>query len=260
MLTFRNTSTAFLLSLLVLNLLNIFIGISGWWYALPLGLYNVVIVWGSSKVNSNFHFKVYCKGETNEKKVAITFDDGPDPELTPQVLDVLKRHNVKAAFFCIGKKIEASPELVKRMLSEGHIVGTHTYSHGNWFDMYAPWTMRKEICRAAEAVYKVSGKRPLWFRPPYGVTNPNLRIALRKTPFLSVGWSVRTLDTMKGNRKNILEKMHKLKAGDVILFHDTTKDIVELLDDSITVINNSGFKIAEADQLLKIQVYETNEC
>jgi peptidoglycan/xylan/chitin deacetylase (PgdA/CDA1 family) len=259
MLTFRNTSTVFLLSLLTLNLLNVFIGISGWWYALPLGLYSVVIMWGSSKVDSNFHFKVYCKGETDEKLVALTFDDGPDPELTPQVLDVLNKHGVTAAFFCIGKKMDAAPELTKRIIDEGHVLGTHTYTHGNWFDMYAPWTMRKDIMRAADAAYNATGKRPLLFRPPYGVTNPNLRLALRKTPFLSVGWSIRTLDTVKSDHDKIASRMNNLHPGDIILLHDTTKGIAKLLDDSIVNIKISGFKIVRADTLLNIKAYENNE-
>lgn len=258
MLTFKNTSTVFLLSLLTLNLLNIFIGISGWWYAIPVGFYLIVIIRGSSRVDSDFHFKVHCKGEASGDLVALTFDDGPDPEQTPRLLDVLKKYDVKAAFFCIGKKVDASPEIIKRMLAEGHIIGTHTYSHGNWFDMYSPRAMRKEINRASDAVYNVTGSRPLLFRPPYGVTNPNLRIALKKTPFISVGWSIRTLDTVKKDHEKIASGMNNLSPGDVILFHDTTKGIDKLVEDTILTIMHSGFKIAGIDQMMNLKVYENN--
>jgi len=216
----------------------------------------VLLVLGSIKINWNFYLTSYGHEKRQIPKIALTFDDGPDAQYTPQILEILKRNDVKATFFCVGNKIEINPDIFSKIVEDGHIVGNHSYTHSFWFDFFSPMRMVREIRQTDQLIKKHTGKKPWLFRPPYGVTNPFLRKALKKTEHKSISWSLRSFDTKKNSEKMLDSLKTKLKNGDVVLFHDTCAITVEKLEEFISYIKQEGKEIVGIDKLLKISAYE----
>ena len=153
--------------------------------------------------------------------VLLTFDDGPDGDKTPEILDTLKECGVKAIFFMIGRKVEQHPEIVQRLLAEGHLLGNHTYSHDVRFTASSASSCGREIDRCTQAIRRVGHQSPQFFRPPFGVTNPHIGAAIRKTGLPVVGWSVRSFDTVLTPAKCMRRIKRKTKADSIVLLHDT---------------------------------------
>lgn len=152
--------------------------------------------------------------------VALTFDDGPDPEVTPQVLALLRRRGVRATFFCIGRRAERHPELLRAMVDDGHLVENHSYGHSNLFCMHPPWSLGNDIDRAQEALRTTDG-RPRYFRAPAGLRNPWLDGVLQRRNLELVSWSRRGFDTRTSDPERILARLCRdLRAGEVLLLHD----------------------------------------
>ena len=146
------------------------------------------LFYASYYVGSNVFVKAYCSVKTEKKEIAITFDDGPNPEKTPAILDVLGKYNIKAVFFCIGTNIAGNEEILKRIHNEGHIIGNHTYTHSTWFDLFSARNMTDDLQKAEELIFTIIGKRVHFFRPPYGVTDPMLAKAVKRMKYVvSVG-------------------------------------------------------------------------
>lgn len=114
-----------------------------WPFALLLIICVGIMIWGAAKVSSNFYFNVKCKATTKEKIVALSFDDGPLENYTPQILEILQQYKVPAAFFCIGDRVEKAPSLLKEIHDAGHLVGNHSYAHGALFDLQSAGKMKK---------------------------------------------------------------------------------------------------------------------
>ena len=208
-------------------------------------------------IRSGYHMKAYCNADTEEKIVSLTFDDGPDATLTPILLDHLKELNIPATFFCIGHKIPGNEDLLKRTDSEGHLIGTHSYSHSNWFDFYTPGHLKREILQSLSAVTEITGKKPLLFRPPYGVINPTLSRALRRTGLHVIGFSNRAWDTSSRNNETIVSRiMRNLNPGDIILLHDTVPETIDCIKLLSEKIKQAGYRIVPLDKLLDIPAYE----
>jgi peptidoglycan-N-acetylglucosamine deacetylase len=260
MLTFRNTFTVFFILIGIGNLLHIGYGIPihGWYYLILTLLVLGVSSYGSSYIGSNFHFRVICRSKNNSKKqIAVSFDDGVDPVQTPILLDILAKHNMKASFFLIGKNCIGNESLVKRIFEEGHIIGNHTYSHTYWFDFYWKNRMYKEFKQTDQIIEKITGKRPFFFRPPYGVTNPALKKALIKSGHLPIGWSIRSFDTQqKNSASDLIHRVTtRLKAGDIILFHDYVKTVPEVLEALIKFGTENGYTFVTISELININAY-----
>jgi peptidoglycan-N-acetylglucosamine deacetylase len=258
MLTFRNTTFVFFILLFTLNILGMFgLPVHYYYYILLLVLYLAISVSMSFFIRSGYHMKALCNAVTEEKIVSITFDDGPDIELTSTLLDQLKHLGIPATFFCIGRKIKGNEDLLKRMHSEGHLIGTHSYSHSNWFDLFSPSHMRKELENSVQAVFESTGKKPLLFRPPYGVINPMLKRALHGSGLQVIGFSNRAWDTSSRKKEIILARIMKnLKPGDIILLHDTVQGTIEVIKTVVEQITQAGYRIVPLDKLLKIHAYE----
>jgi peptidoglycan/xylan/chitin deacetylase (PgdA/CDA1 family) len=221
-------------------------------FSLVAILYISLLALGSARIQMNFYLKSVNRGSPDESKVALTFDDGPDEKTTSEILDILEKHQIKATFFCIGNKIEENKDILKRISDNGHIIGNHSWSHAFFFDFFTPGKMILEINKTDAIIEKVTGKYVNIFRPPYGVTNPFLSKAIKKTRHTVIGWSLRTLDTIQESEK-VLEKLEKqLKNGDIILLHDTQQETVRLLDNAIMVIKNKGLEIVRLDELISI--------
>ncbi|KAA2241812.1 polysaccharide deacetylase family protein [Chitinophaga agrisoli] len=228
-----------------------------WWVFVALLIaYTGVLAWGSISIAANFYMPVTCKVNTTEKVVALTFDDGPLTAYTPQLLDILKAQQVPAAFFCIGKNIAGQGALLQRIHEEGHLIGNHSYSHHFWFDLFGMRRMLDELRQADAAVERAIGKRPRFFRPPYGVTNPNLRNAVRRGGYYPLGWNIRSLDTVAKEAEPLLRRITgRLQPGSIILLHDSPAITVEILPVLIKQIHEHGYTIKRIDQLLNIPAY-----
>ena len=211
------------------------------------------LVLGSIKICSNFYIKTICRGFANKNAISITFDDGPNQNITPKILDILKENGIKAFFFCIGKNAEQNIELIKRIDSEGHIIGNHTYSHSNNFDLFSSSKMKNEITKTNYTIQNIINKEVKYFRPPYGVTNPNLAKALKNTNLISIGWSLRSLDTTaKGNITKTIKRLEKIKAGNIVLLHDNITEAPEILEKFITIVRAKNLKFMRLDELISI--------
>jgi peptidoglycan-N-acetylglucosamine deacetylase len=256
MLNFRNTNIAFGVLLLLLIIVDITGRMPFYIYILAAILYSLILFWGSYFVGSNFYFNVVCSAKTTEKEIAISFDDGPAREFTPHILEILKEENVPAAFFCIGKRIAQNESLLKMIHEAGHIIGNHSYSHATWFDLFSAEKMYQDLKAMDAAMLKAIGVKPKLFRPPYGVTNPNLKKAVMKGNYIPVGWSIRSLDTVITDERRLLLKVTKaLKPGAVILFHDTCRAIPSILPAFIELAREEGYKFVRLDKLLKLEPY-----
>jgi peptidoglycan-N-acetylglucosamine deacetylase len=240
------------------------------WYifAVIIFITLLVFVYGSAYIGSGFYIDVICNArgaavkqhparKEKAKMIALTFDDGPDCTVTPAVLQVLGKYNVKATFFCAGKNILKNPELVKKIDNDGHIIGNHSFSHHYLFDIFPKKQMTNEIRVTGNLIWRNTGKRPLLFRPPYGVTNPVLAVALKGTAYKAIGWSLKSRDTTNKNKDSVTLRLKKrLQEGDIILFHDTLGHLPAILDGFLEYVNEKGYRAVRIDELLNIKAYE----
>ena len=154
-------------------------------------------------------------------EVALTFDDGPDPRVTPAVLDCLERYGVRASFFCIGRLAETHPELVAETVRRGHRVENHSYSHPRAFTCYPSAALRRELRRAQEALQWAGGVRPRFFRAPAGFRGPLLERELAAAGLHLASWSRRGFDTVSRDPSRVSRRLLRGTAGgDVLLLHD----------------------------------------
>lgn len=220
-------------------------------------IFSAGLVFGSARISSGFYTKVICKGEVSSKFISLSFDDGPSPGQTERILEVLQKHNVKAAFFCIGKNAQNNPSLINKIFSEGHLIGNHSFSHGFWFDLLSKRKMKEEIYKTNNLISELTGKQMKFFRPPYGVTTPVLAKVVKETGMFAVGWSVRTFDTAaKDNKEKIRRKLKNINPGDIILFHDHVQCLPEVLDEFIVEMKSESVNIIPLDGLIKMKAYE----
>jgi peptidoglycan/xylan/chitin deacetylase (PgdA/CDA1 family) len=256
MLTFKNATWFFVLLMIILIVLDIR-GNVNWLVYLALVLsYSLLLFYGSINVASGFYMKVISFGESTSKQIAITFDDGPADRFTNEILDLLTEQQVPAAFFCIGKNIAGREQIISKIISLGHVIGNHSYSHHFWFDMYGSARMEADLQQMNEELYRVTGLKPLFFRPPYGVTNPNLAKAVAHLGMIGIGWNIRSLDTVVKDPKKLLQKVHKeLKPGAIVLFHDTSETTFLMLNAFIVGAKQQGYEFVGLDKLIKIAPY-----
>ena len=156
----------------------------------------VFMVWASASIRSGVYVRAFCREKTDRKVVYLTFDDGPHPPETERVLDVLRERGARATFFLIGSKVSGNEAVLRRMLEEGHALGLHTYSHAGTFPLLSFDKMLADVNEGKRAVESVAGKKISLFRPPFGVTNPTIAKVIRTLGLQTVGWDVRSFDTM----------------------------------------------------------------
>jgi peptidoglycan-N-acetylglucosamine deacetylase len=255
MLNFKRTSVIFLMLILFLNVFNIIFGISGWWYLVPGVFLFGMTGLGSFRIGMSFYFEVICRFKSKDQ-IVITFDDGPDESITPKVLEVLKKHHVKATFFCIGKKAEKYPHLIKLAYDEGHIIANHSNCHENMYGFYSVNRIFKDIVICNLELKKIIKVTPNFFRPPFGVTNPNMKRALKRYPLIPVGWSLRTLDTVNKDPAKLMARLKKTKPGDIVLFHDRVENIDKVLDEYLLFCKQQNWQIAPLDEMIKRKAYD----
>lgn len=154
-------------------------------------------------------------------EIAITFDDGPDPEVTPAVLDILDAQGARATFFCIADRAQRQPALCRDIVRRGHSVQNHTHRHSHAFALLGPRRMAAEIERAQQTLTDITGQRPGFFRAPAGLRNPLLAPALQRLDLTLVSWTRRGYDTVQRRPARVLERLTTgLGAGDILVLHD----------------------------------------
>lgn len=167
-------------------------------------------------------WQVDCQGR--QPCVALTFDDGPSPEDTPRLLDILRDKQVPATFFVIGERAEKHPELVRRACAEGHLIGNHTWSHPSLFCFLTPWRLREEIERGEASIQKACDYRPRYFRSPVGLRHPILQSYLERSGLEYISWRIRTWDTWGLAPETLTRRiLDNVAPGDIILLHDSLK-------------------------------------
>jgi peptidoglycan/xylan/chitin deacetylase (PgdA/CDA1 family) len=155
------------------------------------------------------------------REVALTFDDGPHPDVTPAVLDRLDRRGARATFFCVGRKVVAHPEVVAEIHRRGHRVENHTFGHPHAFGFYGSAAMEREIRAAQDAIAGATGRAPRLFRAPVGIRNPWLDRVLARLDLKLVSWTRRGLDTVHADAPRVAARLLRgLAAGDILLLHD----------------------------------------
>jgi peptidoglycan/xylan/chitin deacetylase (PgdA/CDA1 family) len=161
------------------------------------------------------------KASAERGAVALTFDDGPDPQVTPAALDLLDRAGAKATFFCIGEQVRRFPALAREILARGHAVENHSYHHSPYAGFWLPRRMQADINAAQSAIADATGVAPLFYRPPFGVRNPLLELSLAAVGLHCVAWSARAFDTLARDPGRVVRSLTaQLDAGAIVLLHD----------------------------------------
>jgi peptidoglycan/xylan/chitin deacetylase (PgdA/CDA1 family) len=230
---------------------------SMFFYVILFIAFLAITTWGTFDIRLSYFANAICKKKSIQRKaIAITFDDGPH-EKTSEVLDVLSKFKAKGTFFCIGQQIEKHPEILKRIIAEGHVVGNHSYSHSNKNGFFSTQKIVSEIEQTNTMIFQFINNKPKLYRPPFGVTNPNIARAVAKTNQVIIGWNIRSLDTVIENENTILERIkNKVKPGAIILLHDTSAKTVSVLEQLLLFLQSESYEMVTVDDLLEIPAYE----
>lgn len=181
-------------------------------------------------------------------EVALTFDDGPDADITPRVLDLLDRHQAKASFFCVGEKVAAHPEVVREIVRRGHSVENHSMRHSGFFGFFGLRRLRTELQTAQDAIAAATGRAPVFFRSPMGIRNPFLDPVIARLGLTYTSWTRRGFDTVARRPQAVLARLLRgLAAGDILLLHDrrtatATPPVLEVLPALLDGIDAAGLK------------------
>ena len=232
---------------------------------LPLALFVLVCLVAPLLPAFPFFLPIRTRGRRDEAKVALTFDDGPDPETTPRVLALLARHGTPATFFLIGSKAERHPDLVRAILAGGHSLGNHSYSHFPFLMLKGRAVLVREVERA-QAVFRTFGVVPRAFRPPVGITSPVLWRPLLDLGMFCVNFSCRAGDL--GNRRIGrlgARLLAKVRPGDILLLHDVApraarpEALLEEFETLLAGLETQGLAVVPLARLLGKEVMGTLE-
>ena len=198
------------------------------------------------------------RGEPGRSLVSLTFDDGPDPETTPRILEALAARNFHGTFFVIGRKAEQHPELVRAIVESGHELGLHGYAHDRLTAWHTPNRIAADIRKAQELVAKLVNRQVFWYRPPVGHVSPRTAAAVRKADVELVAWSVRCLDGLRHRNPERVSACieRKIHDGAIIMLHDASErgDFVPAAVTAITsildVLTRRGFSSVTLSELL----------
>ena len=230
---------------------------------IPLGFFILLCLVAPFLPGVGFFLPVISRRETVCRAVALTFDDGPDPDVTPQLLELLRRHGVPATFFVAGARAERHSGLIREILSRGHTLGNHSYHHDPLLMLRSRAKLREEVARTQD-VLSAFAVRPLTFRPPVGITNPRLPVVLRELGMYCVTFSCRAFD--RGNRRiaglaEIILK--KVRPGDIILLHDVApkggegiEEWLAEMEGIVSGLKRQGYEILPLPELIDRPVME----
>lgn len=188
----------------------------------PLGAYALMMADGVFRPASALLYPTLVRGRSDQPRVALTFDDGPDPEITPAVLDILAEHQARATFFVIGRYLDRHRSLGERLHREGHELGNHSWQHSPFQNFYPSAGHGEQIDRCAQLIKSLtgSGQEPL-YRPPVGLKSPAMARAAHRRNLKVVAWSIHSRDTMSRNAHSVARSVaNRIRPGDIVLLHD----------------------------------------
>lgn len=258
MLNFKTVNSVFSIILISLICFSFYFPIPFYFYLLIGLIWLILTAIGSFNILLNYFLKAHHSNKNcATKSVAITFDDGPNKEFTPKALELLKKYNAKATFFCIGKNVEQYPNIANQIVDEGHVIANHSFNHSTNFGFLSTKKVVEEINNTNNSIFRITKKQVSLFRPPFGVTNPNIAKAIQKTKHQVIGWNVRSLDTVIKKETKILNRItKKIKAGDIILLHDTSEKTITVLEQLLLFLKEQKITAITVDELLNIKAYE----
>lgn len=206
-------------------------------------LVGLFFFYASYSIQASIYLKALCRVQTEEKIVYLTFDDGPDAKVTPQILDLLQKYGAKACFFCIGSKMTENRSIVERIRKEGHLIGIHSYDHRNTFPLMSKKRMSDDLRQCQSIVREITGMETRLFRPPFGVTNPTISATVKRLDLQVVGWNIRSLDTRCAEPSTVLRRIRKrLRPGSIILLHDRLPDAPRLLQEILIFLTSNQYR------------------
>ena len=230
-----------------------------------------VFLWGILWRNSSVLYETLYRGDKSRKRVALTFDDGPDIHFTHQILDILKLYNVKATFFCVGSLAEMHPDIVECIHKEGHLIANHSYEHSWRLFFWPPLRVKSSIEKAGKILKRITGGFPRFYRPPVGIKTPPQALVAWRMGLTFVGWTRWALDG--GRRTLTAEKtahlISRARNGDIFLLHDGKlnadgsllrnekqgKAIEEYLPMLIKGLQARGYELVTLDKLFGLSGY-----
>ncbi|HMM19165.1 MAG TPA: polysaccharide deacetylase family protein [Selenomonadales bacterium] len=212
------------------------------------------------KRGQNIPGRLYWAGSAQDKKVALTFDDGPDNIWTPKILDILNRKGVKATFFVLGSQAQRCPDMLRRIDAEGHVIGNHTFDHVNLATVGSP-KADKELDECANIVQNITGKRPRLVRPPFGFHNPTVDKLVYAKGEIIVLWSLDTEDWKGYDSRTVKQRiLPKMKNGFIVLQHDGANPhlggTVQALPEIIDGLREQGYTLVTIPELLNVEPYQ----
>ncbi len=196
----------------------------------------------------NYTYKSF---DVDGSYIALTFDDGPNPETTPRLLEILRQRNIKVTFFVLGNMVAKHPEVLKMIADEGHEIGSHSWSHPQ-LTRISQAAVDKELGNTSEAIFQVTGKRPIYLRPPYGSMKPSLRSYIEdKYGLTIVNWSVDPNDWKNRNSQAVHDAiMAQVKPGAIVLSHDIYATTVDAMPRILDELAAKGYKFATLSQMV----------
>lgn len=214
----------------------------------------IVVGLGVAFPRMSFFGDFICRGQNYRRQIALTFDDGPDARSTPALLELLRHEAVPAAFFCIGKRVDAERELTARIRREGHLLGNHTFNHSYLTNFFGPGRLRNELQTTQAAVAAAAGTAADCFRPPMGLSNPFTFYVAKKLGLKVVGWTIRSLDTRITEPERVVQRVvARLAPGAIILLHDgniPAERLVRTVKLLLAKLREQGYEVVRLDKLL----------
>jgi peptidoglycan/xylan/chitin deacetylase (PgdA/CDA1 family) len=236
-------------------------GAARWWWLTTLcTLSGLCIGLGVSFPQWQMFGESFCRAATRKQIVALTFDDGPDAENTPALLALLAERNIHATFFCIGRQIVSQPELTKRIVAEGHAVENHSFQHSARTNIFLFARLREDLLLAQNESQRITGRAPIFFRPPAGLTNPRIFRVTRELGLNVAGYTARGLDRRDDAPEKIAGRLlARLQPGAIFLLHDAGVPRERLLAAVTLVLDKlqaGGYGCVRLDELMA--EHETN--
>lgn len=214
------------------------------------GVYHGSIAWAVLYPRSRLFGPNRSRLDTQERVVALTFDDGPHPTVTPRLLAILRERGIQATFFLVGKWAERHPEIVRQIVADGHVLGNHSHEHSYLFWAYPPARLGRDVQRAQRILETTSGKPCRWFRGPVGMKNCFLHRVLKRQGLELVSWDVRFLDRKVRKGEDLTRRLRKrVVPGSILMLHDGhdrrpegNPAVLECLPSVLTALDALGYR------------------
>jgi len=230
-------------------------------FSYVIAIHAILLYVGIQNLSFNFFLKSLCKKDNAGKRCALTFDDGPDPACTPQVLTILKKYNFQATFFIIAEKALKHPDICRMIFEHGHTIACHDLHHANTSNFRMTKKMTYEIAQAQLILASICGVKPRFYRPPIGLSNPHLRTALAKTSMICIGWSRSASDAGNRLRSSFSHFVSLPREGAVILLHDVLpvpafrNEFFSSLEAMMRRLQAEQFEVVTVDKLFSEKPY-----